>query len=172
MKCPHCGNSRSRVVDSREVEGGIRRRRLCLGCNKRFTTLEKPAPHKLFVVKRDRRREEFNREKLLQGLHRACEKRPLPVGAIDKVASDIESALYQMGKREVLSSVIGDMVMERLKTLDNIAYIRFASVYLRFSDITDLKQEVDTLLQSKPPQLVSTASSSSLLNPPSQDEEC
>jgi transcriptional repressor NrdR len=98
------------------------------------------------VIKKDERREEFNRNKLLTGLRKACEKRPLPTGAVDKMADDIEAELYHLGKAEIPSAVIGDMVMERLKRLDHIAYIRFASVYREFADITTLKQEVDTLL--------------------------
>lgn len=161
MRCPYCDNSSSRVVDSRDTDEGIRRRRMCLNCGKRFTTYEKIKQHELFVIKKDQRREEFSKEKLLRGMYKACEKRPLPVGAIDKLADDIESALYRLGKREVSSSTIGDMVMESLKSLDNIAYIRFASVYRRFADITDLKQEVDTLVQGRSMALVSALPSPS-----------
>jgi transcriptional repressor NrdR len=103
----------------------------------------------LFVIKKDERREEFNRDKLLAGIYKSCEKRPLPNGSIDKIADDIEVELYQMGKAEVSSSIIGDMVMARLKDLDYIAYIRFASVYREFTDITALKREVDTLLSAE-----------------------
>jgi len=106
-------------------------------------------PASLFVVKKDGRREEFSRDKLLIGIRRACEKRPLPTGTVDKVVDDIEAELYQLGKPEIPSAVIGDMVMERLKSLDYIAYIRFASVYREFTDITALKQEVDTLLSAE-----------------------
>jgi transcriptional repressor NrdR len=101
------------------------------------------------VIKKDRRREEFNKNKLLAGIRKACEKRPLPTGAVDKLADDIEAELYRQGKAEIPSRVIGDMVMERLKSLDYIAYIRFASVYREFTDITRLKQEVDTLLSNE-----------------------
>jgi len=101
------------------------------------------------VVKKDQRREEFSRDKLLTGIRKACEKRPLPTGAVDKLADDIEAELYHQGKAEIHSAVIGDMVMERLKSLDNIAYIRFASVYREFTDITALKQEVDTLVSGQ-----------------------
>ena len=146
VKCPYCGYADSKVIDSRDVNDGIRRRRECLGCQARFTTYERRQPAGLFVIKKDRRREEFSQEKLLSGIHRACEKRPLPTGAIDKLALDIEAKLYQSGRSEVASSVIGDMVMAGLKNLDYIAYIRFASVYRDFADITDLKREVDTLL--------------------------
>ena len=102
-------------------------------------------PASLFVIKKDQRREEFSREKLLTGIRKACEKRPLPSGTVDKLADDIEAELYQLGKTEIPSAVIGDMVMARLKSLDHIAYIRFASVYREFADITTLKEEVDTL---------------------------
>lgn len=146
MKCPYCGFTDSKVIDSRDVNDGIRRRRECLSCRARFTTYERLQPAGLFVIKKDRRREEFSQEKLLAGIHRACEKRPLPTGAIDKLALDIEAKLYQSGRSEVASTVIGDMVMVGLKNLDYIAFIRFASVYRDFADITDLKREVDTLL--------------------------
>jgi transcriptional repressor NrdR len=146
MNCPYCGHSEDKVIDSREVNDGIRRRRQCLGCGERFTTYERLQPASLFVIKKDERREEFDREKLLTGIRKACEKRPLPTGSVEKLADDIEAELYQMGKAEVPSAVVGDMVMERLKNLDHIAYIRFASVYREFADITALKEEVDTLL--------------------------
>ena len=148
MKCPYCGYTDCKVTDSREVSDGIRRRRQCLRCSSRFTTYERLQPASLFVIKKDERREEFNRNKLLAGLRKACEKRPLPTGTIDKLADDIEVELYHLGKAEIPSAVIGDMVMERLKKLDHIAYIRFASVYREFADITTLKQEVDTLLSA------------------------
>jgi len=149
MKCPYCGHHDSRVIDSREVNDGIRRRRQCLSCESRFTTYERLQPASLFVIKKDNRREEFNRAKLLTGLHKACEKRPLPAGIIDKLADDIEAALYQLGKAEIPSATVGDLVMERLKSLDHIAYIRFASVYREFADITMLKQVVDSLIPSE-----------------------
>ncbi len=149
MNCPYCQYHDSKVVDSRDVADGIRRRRECLACGSRFTTYERLQPAGLFVIKKDMRREEFNKEKLLTGLRKACEKRPLPMGTIDKVADDIEAALYSLGKAEVSSAVIGDMVMERLKKLDYIAYIRFASVYRQFTDITALKQEIDNLVSGE-----------------------
>jgi transcriptional repressor NrdR len=146
MNCPYCGYSDCKVIDSREVNDGIRRRRQCLSCSSRFTTYERLRPGNLFVIKKDGRREEFDSSKLLTGIRKACEKRPLPTGTVDKLADDIEAELYRLGKAEVPSAAIGDMVMERLKSLDHIAYIRFASVYREFADITTLKQEVDTLL--------------------------
>jgi transcriptional repressor NrdR len=149
MNCPYCGYHDSRVVDSRSVNDGIRRRRQCLSCNSRFTTYERLQPASLFVIKKDKRREEFNRDKLLAGIRKACEKRPLPTGAVDKLVDDIEAELFQLGKLEISSAAIGEMVMEGLKRLDYIAYIRFASVYREFTDITALKQEVDTLVNSE-----------------------
>jgi len=146
MKCPYCGYSDSKVVDSRDVDGGIRRRRECLECGSRFTTYERLQPASLFVIKKDQRREEFDRNKLLAGLRKACEKRPLPVGSVDRLADEIEAELYHLGKAEISGEVIGDMVMAKLKNLDHVAYIRFASVYRDFADITALKHEVDTLL--------------------------
>jgi transcriptional repressor NrdR len=146
VKCPYCGSDDSKVIDSRDVNDGVRRRRQCLDCESRFTTYERVLPASLFVEKKDQRREEFSKEKLLAGIRKACEKRPLPAGAIDRLADDIEAELFQLGRAEVVSTTIGDMVMERLRKLDYIAYIRFASVYRDFTDITDLKQEVDTLL--------------------------
>ena len=148
MQCPYCGSDDSRVIDSRDVNDGVRRRRQCLDCSSRFTTYERVLPASLFVVKKDQRREEFSKDKLLAGIRKACEKRPLPIGAVDRLADDIEAELYQLGRAEVASATIGDMVMERLRRLDYIAYIRFASVYRDFTDITDLKQEVDTLVGS------------------------
>ena len=149
MNCPYCDYHDSKVVDSRDVNDGIRRRRQCLSCDSRFTTYERLQPMSLFVIKKDKRREEFSRDKLLIGIRKACEKRPLPTGAVDKLVDDIEAELYHLGKAEILSTVIGEIVMERLKRLDYIAYIRFASVYRDFTDITALKQEVDTLVSSE-----------------------
>jgi len=145
VKCPYCGSRESGVIDSRSVDDGVRRRRKCLGCNARFTTYERVQPHDIFVIKKDGRREEFSRDKLLLGIRKACEKRPLPTGAIDKFVDAIEAELYEAGKSEASSSDIGDLVMEGLRKLDHIAYIRFASVYREFADIGDLKQEVDSL---------------------------
>ena len=139
------------MIDSRSVDEGVRRRRRCLACDARFTTYERIQPHDIFVVKKDGRREEFSRDKLLLGIRKACEKRPLPTGAIDKFVDTIEAELYRMGKREVSSSYIGDLAMEGLRKLDHIAYIRFASVYREFADIGDLKQEVDSLAVRREP---------------------
>jgi len=145
MKCPYCGESESRVIDSRPGDEGVRRRRRCLACGARFTTYERVQPHNLFVVKKDGRREEFSRDKLSSGIRKACEKRPLPIGAIDKLIDNIEAELYHSGKAEIPSPIIGDLVMQGLAKLDHIAYIRFASVYREFTDIGALKQAVDSL---------------------------
>jgi transcriptional repressor NrdR len=156
MKCPYCGYADCKVTDSRDVDDGVRRRRQCLSCGSRFTTHERLQPASLFVTKKDERREEFDRNKLLSGIRKACEKRPLPTGAIEKLVDDIEAELYRLGKAEIPSELIGDMVIEQLKRLDQVAYIRFASVYREFADITALKQEVDTLLsgvETSPSQL-------------------
>jgi transcriptional repressor NrdR len=151
MKCPYCSYEESKVVDSRDTSDGVRRRRECLKCEERFTTYERLQPLMLYVIKKDQRREDFNKQKLLGGIRKACEKRPLATGAVEKLADDIETELYQMGRNEIASSVIGDMVMTHLRKLDNIAYIRFASVYRDFTDITDLKEELDTLLSNQSP---------------------
>ena len=145
MKCPHCGYTDSKVLDSRDVDDGVRRRRQCLSCDSRFTTYERIQKSGLFVIKKDKRRELFDKSKLLNGIRKAFEKRPVAANAINKVADDIENELYKQGKQEVSSTVIGDMVMGHLKKIDQIAYIRFASVYRDFADITKLKQEVDNL---------------------------
>jgi transcriptional repressor NrdR len=149
MKCPFCGYIDSKVIDSRDVNDTIRRRRECLGCGLRFTTHERIQTSNLVIIKKDKRREEFNREKLTTGIRKACEKRPLPTGAIEKLVDDVENELHSLGKAEIASSVVGEIVMEKLKQLDHIAYIRFASVYRDFTDITSLKQEVDTLIAAK-----------------------
>jgi len=146
MNCPYCGYHDSKVIDSRNVHDGIRRRRQCLDCGARFTTYERLQPAGLFVIKKDQRREEFDKNKLLTGIRKACEKRPLPTDAVERLADEIETELYQQNKAEIPSAVIGDMVMERLRSLDFIAYIRFASVYREFTDITALKQVVDSLV--------------------------
>ncbi|MDH5364203.1 MAG: transcriptional regulator NrdR [Dehalococcoidia bacterium] len=149
MNCPYCGGSGSRVMDSRPLDGGVRRRRKCLSCGARFTTYERVQSRNIFVVKKDGRREEFSRDKLSSGIRKACEKRPLPVGAIDKLIDNIEAELYGLGKAEISSSIIGDLVMQGLKKLDHIAYIRFASVYREFADIGILKLAVDNLAEGE-----------------------
>ncbi len=145
MKCPYCGHPDSRVIDSRPDEAGVRRRRECQACNRRFTTLEKIELGGVAVVKKDDSREEFDREKIVSGVRRACEKRPIPSGAIEALADEVEKAVYAQGKAEVPSSYIGELVMERLRELDHIAYIRFASVYRAFADVEELEQELAAL---------------------------
>ena len=148
MKCPYCESQDNRVIDSRDLGDVIRRRRLCLECKARFTSYEKLQAGKLFIVKKDGRREDFSRDKLFSGIKKACEKRPLPTGTIDKLVEDIETQIYHLGKPEVQTYAVGDIVMEKLKTLDHIAYIRFASVYREFADIGILKEAVDNVVES------------------------
>ena len=149
MKCPYCGHTESRVVDTREVGDGIRRRRECLACRQRFTTYEQVARVNLLVIKRDGRREPFDRQKLYEGIRRACAKRPVSAERIEQVVSEIETSLYNLGQAEVSSRTIGEMVMERLRELDDVAYVRFASVYRSFADIQTLKREVDQIVEQR-----------------------
>jgi len=149
MKCPSCGEPESRVIDSRSLGDEIRRRRECIKCQSRFTTFERLQNRSLYVIKKDGRREEFDREKLFSGIRKACEKRPMPTGTIEKLVDTIEAELYSLGKTEISSSLIGKVVVSKLADIDHIAYIRFASVYYEFSNITTLKQAVDTLIENK-----------------------
>lgn len=142
MNCPYCSNTTFRVTDKRASPHGIRRRRECLKCKKRFTTHEKIEQGDLFVIKKDNSRERFMREKLERGIYRAFEKRPVPKEDIDKMMNEIEEQLRKKGKKEVKSSIIGEIVMRKLKKMDNIAYIRFASVYRNFQDVDDFKKEI------------------------------
>lgn len=149
MRCLFCGHLESKVIDSRSTEEGttIRRRRECLECGKRFTTYEKIETIPIIVIKKDGLRESFNREKVLNGILRACEKRPVTLKEIDSLIDDIESKLYNMLEREVTSEKIGEMVMERLQKLDDIAYVRFASVYRQFKDINSFMNELAKLIK-------------------------
>ena len=151
MRCLFCGNLESKVIDSRSADDGttIRRRRECLACGKRFTTYEKIETIPIVVIKRNGMRETFNRDKVLNGILRACEKRPVTLKEIDNLIDDVESKLYNMLEREVSSERIGEMVMERLQKLDDIAYVRFASVYRQFKDIDSFMKELNKLLNSK-----------------------
>ena len=151
MKCPYCGFVESRVIDSRDQGGVIQRRRRCEHCHERFSTVERVVLPELMVVKRDGRREPFSREKIHMGLRLACQKRPIPVGQLEALVEEVENDLYQLGKAEVESRVIGEMVIERLRALDDIAYIRFASVYRSYPDIQAMRQELDRLLTSESP---------------------
>lgn len=149
MKCPYCVQGHSRVIDTREVGDGIRRRRECMECGQRFTTYERIASINLVVVKRDGRREDFDREKLLNGIRTACHKRPIPTETLEQVAAEIEAKLYRLGKAEIPSEVIGELVMERLRDLDDVAYVRFASVYRHFHDVDSLAAEIEALKRRK-----------------------
>ena len=151
MKCPYCGCEESKVIDSRPTDDGerIRRRRECLKCGKRFTTYEMVESFPLMVIKRDETREPFNREKLRSGIMRACEKRPVSVGSIDKIVDSIERKLQKSFDREVPSNVIGEYAMEMLKETDEVAYVLFASVYRQFKDINTFMEELRKLINSK-----------------------
>ena len=150
MRCPYCGDDDSRVTDSRDTEEGIRRRRECQRCGLRFSTFERVQTTALLVVKRDGRREEFHREKVRAGVLQACTKRPVSIEAIDRLAEDIERGLGRLGRAEVPSVVIGEMVVERLRTLDHVAYVRFASIYRNFQDLESFQKEVEGLLAEDP----------------------
>lgn len=151
MKCPFCGDQESKVVDSRHSDDGlsIRRRRECMKCQRRFTTYEYVEMLPIIVVKRDGSRQAFDRNKILNGMVRACEKRQVPFAALEKVAAEIEQTIQNSLEREVTADQIGEMVMERLKPLDEVAYIRFASVYRRFQDVNSFMQEVSRFLKEK-----------------------
>lgn len=145
MRCPHCGESDSTVLDSNVSDSGVRRQRECSRCHKEFATIEQVLRTTVTVVKRDSRREEFQREKLLQSLRMAARKRPLAAGALEAIADDIESRLVASGRSEVLSRVIGEMAISHLKRLDPIAYIRFASAYRQFVSLDDMMDELSQM---------------------------
>ena len=151
MKCPYCGFAESKVIDSRPTEenNAIRRRRECLKCQKRFTTYEKLEAISLVVIKKDLSRQQYDRNKILKGIITACEKRPISLSQMEKVADDIEGELYQSMERETESTRIGEKVMEKLKILDEVAYVRFASVYKRFDDIHTFMDELRDLIDEK-----------------------
>lgn len=151
MKCPYCGFAESKVIDSRPTEdyNAIRRRRECLKCEKRFTTYEKLETISLAVIKRDFSRQQYDRNKILGGLIRACEKRPISLAQMEEIVDNIESELYQSMVREVESSDIGELVMKKLKVLDEVAYVRFAAVYKRFNDIHAFMEELQELINDK-----------------------
>jgi transcriptional repressor NrdR len=157
MKCPFCGSTDSHVIDTRSAEGGIRRRRVCDGCERRFTTYERVAPLRLMVVKRDGRREPFDRGKILRGIQIACAKRPVATESIEESVSGIEGELYHRGSREVTSREIGEMVMLNLRSLDEVAYIRFATIYRRFADVEDLADEIESLLERRQREAILSA---------------
>lgn len=151
MKCPYCGYQESKVVDSRHSDDStsIRRRRECLSCQKRFTTYETVESLPMIVVKKDNSRQSFDRNKILNGMVRACEKRPVSMADLETVADEIEQIVQNSLDREVSTAHIGDLVMERLKPLDEVAYVRFASVYRQFKDINSFMHELNKILQEK-----------------------
>ncbi len=151
MKCPFCGNLEDKVIDSRTSKEGdaIRRRRECLKCRKRFTSYERVEDIVPMVVKKDGRREPFDRPKILRGLEKACEKRPVSVEALEGIVDSIEKKLINLGVKEIPSTWVGEEVMSSLRELDKVAYVRFASVYRQFKDISELMNEVKTLFEHK-----------------------
>lgn len=148
MRCPYCGYAESKVIDSRPTDEGarIRRRRECLSCGQRFTTYEVIESLPIIVVKKDDSREPFNRGKLLGGMLRACEKRPVSIQTLERAIDEIETALQNTMEREIPSDVIGEYVMAKLKDIDEVAYVRFASVYRQFTDLASFREEIDKLL--------------------------
>lgn len=151
MKCPFCGNIDSKVIDSRPTEDGerIRRRRECISCQKRFTTFEVVETTPIMVIKKDGSIQAFNRDKLLNGMIKSCEKRPVSIQDLEKAVDNIEYKLVNSLKNEVSSIELGEMVMEQLKKLDEVAYVRFASVYRQFSDVNTFFEELSELLKKK-----------------------
>ena len=151
MKCPYCGFQESKVIDSRHSEDStsIRRRRECLSCQKRFTTYETVESLPIVVIKKDGSRQSFDRNKLINGMMRACEKRPVSLSSIESAVTEIEQIIQNSLEREVKTSYIGELVMERLKPLDEVAYVRFASVYRQFKDINSFMTELTKLLEEK-----------------------
>lgn len=144
MECPYC-STKTKVTDKRDSHKGIRRRRECLKCKKRFTTHEKIIQHDFYIIKKDKSREKFDREKLEKGIEKAFEKRPVSKEKIERMINEIEEQLRKRRKKEIKSSVIGEMIMKKIKKLDNVAYIRFASVYRNFQDINDFRKELKEL---------------------------
>ena len=151
MRCPYCGQSESKVIDSRPADEGnsIRRRRECLSCQKRFTTYETVESLPMVVVKKDGSRQSFDRRKVLGGMIRACEKRPVPLAELEKISEEIEQDLQNSMEREVSTEIIGEKVMDRLRSVDQVAYVRFASVYRQFKDIDTFMAELNKLLAEK-----------------------
>ena len=146
MKCPYCGNARTRVIDTTRSARGIRRRRVCKACGQRFSTMERAILTTPLVVKRDDQREEFNHEKLLSGLRTACARRPVSADDLERLVDRVESRIRQLGKTEIPSRVIGDLTIEELKALDPVSYIRYAIVYLGLEDLEAVRAEIDHLL--------------------------
>lgn len=152
MKCPYCGHTKDRVVDSRESRSGdsIRRRRQCLGCSRRFTSYERIEEVPYMVIKKDGGREQFDRSKILQGLMKACEKRPVSPTQLERIIDQIELRVQESPDRELESSAIGKIVLSELRKLDKVAYLRFASVYLEFEDVSEFMTEINELFEQKP----------------------
>ena len=150
MKCPYCGYQESKVVDSRPAdEGSIRRRRECLRCERRFTTYETVESLPMVVIKKDGSRQTIDRSKVLRGIQRSCEKRPVPVADMERMATEIEQELQNNLEREISTELVGEMVMDKLKKADEVAYVRFASVYRQFKDINTFMSELNKLLSEK-----------------------
>ena len=145
MNCPHCSHTNFKVTDKRSSPNGVRRRRECLACSKRFTTYEKIEIGEAYVIKKDERREKFQREKLEKGIERAFEKRPISQEKIQKMINEVEEQIRKKGKKGIKSSLIGDLVSKKIKKLDKVAYIRFASVYRDFQDVKEFKKELKEL---------------------------
>ena len=150
MKCPFCGHENTRVIDSRPAEdnNSIRRRRVCDECDKRFTTYEKIESVPIIVIKRDRSRQQFDRDKLQRGIMNACASRPVSIETVDNILDDIEATIHNSLEREVSSEKIGEMVMDRLRNIDEVAYVRFASVYKKFKDIETFRKELEKLTKN------------------------
>lgn len=149
MRCTKCGCERSNVIDSRSTEDGIRRRRVCTECDSRFTTYERLEDVMPLIIKKDGRREPFDRSKVRSGMIRACEKRPVSIETIDKFLDDIESKVREIDKKEIPSLVIGELVVKALREIDQVAYVRFASVYREFSDVSQFMETLQGLLENK-----------------------
>lgn len=151
MKCPYCGHKEDRVIDSRSTQddSSIRRRRECIQCARRFTTYEYIEKIPLMVIKSDNRREPFNRQKIMDGLLRSCEKRPVGVGDLESLVDEVEKEIQKKYDKEISAKEIGDLVMDRLSVLDGVAYVRFASVYRQFKDVTEFMKELKDILSHK-----------------------
>lgn len=151
MRCPFCQATKTRVIDSRVIESGtaIRRRRRCDSCGMRFTTFERREKVQVYVVKRDGNREAYNREKIAGGMYKACNKRNVPSAVIEQAVDEIEESIMARASKEISAADIGEMVMEKLKNIDEVAYLRFASVYKRFGDITEFEKELGTLIPER-----------------------
>jgi transcriptional repressor NrdR len=151
MRCSYCGFLESKVIDSRESKKGIsiRRRRECLSCKRRFTTYEKVEEIPYMVVKKDGTRQPFDAQKLLRGMMRACEKRPIQISQLEEIVEEIESLLQERPDREIAVAEVGELVMDRLKALDKVAYVRFASVYREFGDLAEFRRELEDLMKEK-----------------------